>query len=103
MLGQCAIIISPSNDSNNNPCKSKPNGWQLLYWAKDAKCYRIFQKGYPCPETMELIPGRNGTAECNCPPGTAHNSRDARCYKIYNQGPCNYNEYFGPLKKDLTR
>nr|XP_014278166.1 uncharacterized protein LOC106682046 isoform X2 [Halyomorpha halys] len=102
MLAQCAVIMPSWSETSINPCANKPNGWQLLYWPEDGQCYRIFQKGYPCPETMELIPGKNGTAQCNCPPGTALHSRDAKCYKIYYQGPCNKNEYFGPVKKAVS-
>lgn len=52
---------------------------------------------YPCPETMELSPGPDkGTPECNCPPGTAQHYVDSLCYPIFQQGPCESNQYFTP-------
>ncbi|XP_014260557.1 uncharacterized protein LOC106673101 [Cimex lectularius] len=91
------VLVPPWGDPTQNPCALKPNGWQLLYWPEDEKCYKIFQKGYPCSETMELVPGKGGKAECQCPPGTAQSPRDAICHKIFTKGPCQDNEYFAPV------
>lgn len=98
-----AVVPPPWADPGNNPCASQPGGWQLLYWPEDGKCYKIFQKGYPCPETMELTPGINMTAECRCPPGTAQSARDALCHKLYVTGPCRQREYFAPVTERSSR
>lgn len=98
-----AVVPPPWADPGNNPCASQPGGWQLLYWPEDGKCYKIFQKGYPCPETMELTPGVNMTAECRCPPGTAQSARDALCHKLYVTGPCRQGEYFAPVTERSSR
>uniref|UniRef100_A0A8D9AI90 DUF4789 domain-containing protein n=1 Tax=Cacopsylla melanoneura TaxID=428564 RepID=A0A8D9AI90_9HEMI len=101
---QGAIVPPPWADPNHNPCASQPGGWQLIYWPADKKCYRIFQRGYPCPETMELSPGPDkGTPECNCPPGEAQHSIDSLCYPIFQQGPCEPNQYFAPEPDRLDR
>lgn len=101
--GSCTIVAPPWSDAQQNPCSSEPNGWQLLYWPLDGKCYKIFQKGYPCPDSMELTPGKGGIAECQCPPGTAQSPRDAVCYKLFTKGPCDANEYFAPIAADPKR
>ncbi|XP_044730148.1 uncharacterized protein LOC123293402 [Chrysoperla carnea] len=109
------IILDPSNggiapphwvDLKRNPCASQ--GWQLLYWAPDQACYKIFQTGYPCPETMELTPSLSeNVAECKCPPGTAQlldeptnqdndNSTISKCYNLFEKGPCKNNQFFSP-------
>lgn len=94
---QGAVVPPPWADPTFNPCASQPGGWQLIYWPPDKKCYRIFTRGYPCPETMELSPGPDkGTPECNCPPGTAQSARDSRCYTLYEKEPCDDGEFFAP-------
>lgn len=109
----CAIIPPPWSDPNKNPCASLPGGWQLLYWAPLKKCFKIFQIGYPCPDTMELSPippgkwnklktdHRNNnnimTAECKCPPGTAQSAITNKCHQLFEQGPCQKGQYFSPL------
>ncbi|CAB0018137.1 unnamed protein product [Nesidiocoris tenuis] len=98
-----SVATPPWGDLERNPCTSEPNGWQLLFWPLDGKCYKIFQKGYPCPESMELTLGKGGVAECQCPPGTAQSPRDAICYKLFSRGPCDENEYFAPIAADPKR
>ncbi len=51
-----AIAPPPWSDPSKNPCANMPGGWQLIYWAPLKKCFKIFQMGYPCPDTMELSP-----------------------------------------------
>ncbi|KAJ8668216.1 hypothetical protein QAD02_009879, partial [Eretmocerus hayati] len=95
-----AIVPPPWADPASNPCATQPRGWQLLYWPPDGKCYKIFQIGAPCPETMELGPSAVGsefTAECRCPPGTAQSSRDAKCYPLFTRASCPEGEYFAPV------
>ncbi|XP_075234981.1 uncharacterized protein LOC142332422 [Lycorma delicatula] len=94
---QGTVVPPPWADPNQNPCASQPGGWQLLYWPPDQKCYKIFQKGYPCPDSMELTPGLDRIAECRCPPSTAQSPRDALCHSLYQKGPCGDNEYFAPV------
>ncbi|XP_039300293.1 uncharacterized protein LOC120348941, partial [Nilaparvata lugens] len=94
---ESAVVAPPWADPGQNPCATEPGGWQLLYWPPDQKCYRIFQKGYPCPESMELTPSAESGAECRCPPGTAQSPRDAICHLLYSRGPCAENEYFAPV------
>lgn len=53
---EMAIIPPAWADPERNPCASLPGGWQLLYWAPLRRCFKIFNLGYPCPETMELSP-----------------------------------------------
>lgn len=97
---QGAVVPPPWADPTFNPCASQPGGWQLIYWPPDKKCYRIFTRGYPCPETMELGPGPDkGTPECNCPPGTAQSARDSRCYALYEKELCDDGEFFAPTMK----
>lgn len=95
-----AVLPPPWADPSQNPCAAEPSGgWQLLYWPEDGKCYRIFQRGYPCPETMELVPrpDRKGSAECACPPGSVRSSRDFRCHQLFRLGdPCDDGQYFAP-------
>lgn len=95
-----AVLPPPWADPSQNPCAAEPSGgWQLLYWPEDKKCYRIFQRGYPCPETMELVPrpDRKGSAECACPPGSARSARDSRCHQLFRLGePCDDGQYFAP-------
>ncbi|KAL1459141.1 hypothetical protein WDU94_011148 [Cyamophila willieti] len=110
---QGAIVPPPWADPNHNPCASQPGGWQLIYWPADKKCYRIFQRGYPCPETMELSPGPDkGTPECNCPPARPNTVNIVFNRDLVNQtntlpliltgkycvqqGPCEPNQYFAP-------
>lgn len=57
--------------------------------------------GYPCPETMELSPAGGGMAECRCPPGTAQDAKSNRCFKLFEQGPCDVGEYFAPIPDKL--
>ncbi|XP_025200849.1 uncharacterized protein LOC112598550 [Melanaphis sacchari] len=99
-----AVLPPPWADPSQNPCAAEPSGgWQLLYWPDDKKCYRIFQRGYPCPETMELVPrpDRKGSAECACPPGSVRSNRDSRCHQLFRLGgPCDDGQYFAP---DLDR
>lgn len=106
VLGICMVLVStlesavvapPWADPGQNPCATEPGGWQLLYWPPDQKCYRIFQKGYPCPDSMELTPSAERGAECRCPPGTAQSPRDAACHQLYARGPCAETEYFAPV------
>lgn len=92
-----AVVPPPWANPGNNPCASQPGGWQLLYWPLDGKCYKIFHKGYPCPDSMELTPGANMTAECRCPPGSAQNPQDSLCHRLYSLGPCKQGEYFAPM------
>ncbi|CAG2053473.1 unnamed protein product [Timema podura] len=94
---QTAVLPPRWADPTLNPCANQPGGWQLLHWPSDGRCYRIFQQGPPCPDTMELAPSLDGTAECRCPPGTAQSPRDALCHKLYTQGPCEAGEYLTPV------
>nr|XP_012228873.1 PREDICTED: uncharacterized protein LOC105675942 [Linepithema humile] len=95
-----AIMPPPWADPSSNPCAAQPRGWQLLYWPADGKCYKIFQIGAPCPETMELGPAAGGggtTAECRCPPGTAQSPRDALCHPIFTRASCSKGQFFAPV------
>ena len=59
------VIAPPWANEITNPCSKK--SWQLLYWPKTQKCYKIFEQG-PCPKSQEL--GYNPItklAECRCP------------------------------------
>lgn len=97
--GKAAIAPPPWSDPNKNPCATMPGGWQLLYWTPLKQCFKIFQLGYPCPESMELSPAGGGMAECRCPPGTAQSAKTTRCHTIFERGPCDEGEYFGPLQE----
>ncbi|XP_076387618.1 uncharacterized protein LOC100876616 [Megachile rotundata] len=95
-----AIMPPPWADPSSNPCAAQPRGWQLLFWPPDGKCYKIFQIGAPCPETMELGPAAGGggiVAECRCPPGTAQSPRDALCHPIYTRASCPKGQFFEPV------
>ncbi|XP_015594948.1 uncharacterized protein LOC107267565 isoform X2 [Cephus cinctus] len=94
-----AIVPPPWANPSSNPCAAQPRGWQLLYWPDDGKCYKIFQIGPPCPETMELGPAAGGgtVAECRCPPGTAQSPRDALCHSIFTRASCEKGQYFAPV------
>ncbi|KAG7197909.1 hypothetical protein KM043_016150 [Ampulex compressa] len=97
---RAAIMPPPWADPSSNPCAAQPRGWQLLFWPPDGKCYKIFQAGAPCPDTMELGPaaGSGGTiAECRCPPGTAQSPRDALCHPIFTRASCSKGQYFAPV------
>lgn len=104
---QGAVVAPAWSDPNLNPCAALPGGWQLLYWAPLQKCYKIFQIGYPCPDTMELGPAptnslmskkqQNFSAECRCPPGTIQSDITNKCYRIFERGPCELGQYFGPI------
>ncbi|XP_023315621.1 uncharacterized protein LOC106659378 isoform X1 [Trichogramma pretiosum] len=103
-----AIVPPPWADPANNPCASQPRGWQLLYWPADGKCYRIFQIGAPCPETMELSPSAVGSggmmkAECRCPPGTAQSPRDALCHRIFTRASCSKGQFFAPIPEPSAK
>ncbi|XP_014218993.1 uncharacterized protein LOC106647209 isoform X2 [Copidosoma floridanum] len=101
-----ALIPPPWADPINNPCATQPRGWQLLYWPADGKCYKIFQIGAPCPETMELGPSAVGSetrAECRCPPGTAQSPRDAQCHPIFTRASCPKGHYFAPVPEPLAK
>lgn len=58
---------------------------------------------------MELTPVGNGisesgtAAECRCPPGTAQVSDAARCYKLFEQGPCEVGQYFAPVIESSSK
>lgn len=97
MCLQAAVLPPPWADPVRNPCAAQPGGWQLLFWPLDGQCYRIFQQGPPCPDTMELGPGIKGAAECRCPPGTAQSPRDALCHTLFKRGPCPRGQYFAPV------
>lgn len=107
-VGLCAIAPPPWSDPEKNPCASMPGGWQLLYWPPLDKCFKIFQRGYPCPDTMELSPVGFGstatqtTAVCLCPPGTAQSPITNKCHKLFEKGPCEIGQYFAPIK-DLVK
>jgi hypothetical protein len=104
-FARSAIVPPPWSDPNKNPCAQLPGGWQLLYWKPLKKCFKIFQMGYPCPETMELSPIGSSTinlgysAECRCPPGTAQSPITSKCHKIFEREPCDFGEFFSPLQE----
>uniref|UniRef100_A0A182FTP4 DUF4789 domain-containing protein n=1 Tax=Anopheles albimanus TaxID=7167 RepID=A0A182FTP4_ANOAL len=104
-----AIVPPPWSDPNKNPCASQPGGWQLLYWPPLKRCFKIFQLGYPCPDTMELSPvgagstGLGSTAECRCPPGTAQSPLTKKCHKLFERGPCEFGQYFAPIADGAGR
>ncbi|KAK6626010.1 hypothetical protein RUM43_006314 [Polyplax serrata] len=106
LILHAAILPPPWADPERNPCASQPGGWLLVYWPPDGKCYRIFQRGYPCPETMELNPVQDSfnrtVAECRCPPRTAQNSGSNSCYPINTKGPCENGEYFAPVRQSIN-
>ncbi|XP_050543701.1 uncharacterized protein LOC126906845 [Daktulosphaira vitifoliae] len=109
-VASAAVLPPPWANPSQNPCALEPSGgWQLLYWPEDKKCYRIFQRGYPCPETMELVPrpDRKGSAECACPPGSARSARDSRCHQLFQLSDtvCEDGQYFapGPEREDRER
>ncbi|XP_054265467.1 multiple epidermal growth factor-like domains protein 6 [Macrosteles quadrilineatus] len=97
LLCEGAIVPPPWADPGNNPCASRPGGWQLLYWPGDGKCYKIFTKGPPCPVSMELTPGPDRRAVCRCPPGTALHKGDNLCHPLYSTSPCPPQHYFAPV------
>ena len=88
-----AILPPPWSDPIKNPCATLPGGWQLLYWPPLKKCFKIFQVGYPCPDTMELSPAAASTfkqtdknvpiAECKCPPEMAQSVLNNKCYLLF--------------------
>ncbi|XP_017893028.1 uncharacterized protein LOC108632765 [Ceratina calcarata] len=99
---ESTIIPPPWADPASNPCAAQPRGWQLLFWPPDGKCYKIFQVGAPCPDTMELGPAAGGggtVAECRCPPGTAQSPRDALCHRIYTRASCSKGQFFAPVSE----
>ncbi|XP_008217155.1 multiple epidermal growth factor-like domains protein 10 isoform X1 [Nasonia vitripennis] len=105
-IANAAIVPPPWANPTSNPCATQPRGWQLLYWPADGKCYKIFQIGAPCPETMELSPsavGSETTAECRCPPGTAQSPRDALCHPIFTRASCPKGQYFAPVPESLVK
>ncbi|XP_045478764.1 uncharacterized protein LOC123683854 isoform X3 [Harmonia axyridis] len=97
-----AIAAPPWANPKLNPCAIHPMGWRMLYWPPDGACYKIFQKGHPCPEDKELTPSttstvaQNLTAECRCPPKTAEYAEDGHCYQLFTVGPCQEGSYFAP-------
>ncbi|XP_074095978.1 uncharacterized protein LOC141525391 isoform X2 [Cotesia typhae] len=96
-----AIVPPPWANPSSNPCATEPRGWQLLYWPADGKCYKIFQIGAPCPETMELSPTAKGPgAECRCPPGTAQFAAESKCWPIFTRAECPAGEYFAPVESN---
>ncbi|XP_034949164.1 uncharacterized protein [Chelonus insularis] len=100
-----AIVPPPWANPSSNPCAVQPRGWQLLYWPADGKCYKIFQIGAPCPESMELGPAAKGggtIAECRCPPGTAQSRKDSLCYPIFTKASCPSGQYFAPISDSNT-
>ncbi|XP_015111656.1 uncharacterized protein LOC107037550 [Diachasma alloeum] len=100
-----SIVPPPWANPLSNPCAAQPRGWQLLYWPDDGKCYKIFQIGAPCPETMELGPSAKSggvIAECRCPPGTAQSARDALCHPIFTRASCPRGQYFAPVPESLN-
>lgn len=107
---ESAIVPPPWSDPQKNPCASMPGGWQLLYWPPLKKCFKIFQVGYPCPETMELSPAANSkhtsknapAAECRCPPGTALSAETNKCHSVFERGPCKSGQFFSPMPEGQT-
>ena len=54
-------IAPPSwSDPEVNPCARFSNGWQHLFYEPLQACFKIFTMGFPCPDTMELSPLKNG-------------------------------------------
>ncbi|XP_061706199.1 uncharacterized protein LOC133517071 [Cydia pomonella] len=103
---QAAVLPPPWADVRKNPCASHPRGWLMLYWPTDGKCYMIYKKGHPCPDTQELSPGRWGgrtIAECKCPPGTAQLPLSTTCYRLFERGPCRPGEYFAPVEESFNK
>ncbi|XP_049865323.1 uncharacterized protein LOC126366286 [Pectinophora gossypiella] len=103
---QAAVLPPPWADVRRNPCAAHPRGWLMLYWPTDGKCYTIYQKGHPCPETQELSPGRWGgrtVAECKCPPGTAQLPLSTTCHQLFQRGPCRPGEYFAPVEESFNK
>nr|XP_026491229.1 uncharacterized protein LOC113397208 [Vanessa tameamea]XP_026491230.1 uncharacterized protein LOC113397208 [Vanessa tameamea]XP_026491231.1 uncharacterized protein LOC113397208 [Vanessa tameamea]XP_026491232.1 uncharacterized protein LOC113397208 [Vanessa tameamea]XP_026491233.1 uncharacterized protein LOC113397208 [Vanessa tameamea]XP_026491234.1 uncharacterized protein LOC113397208 [Vanessa tameamea] len=102
---QAAVLPPPWADVRRNPCAAHPRGWLMLYWPSDGKCYTIYKKGHPCPDTQELSPGRLGgrtVAECKCPPGTAQLPHTKTCHKLFQRGPCRHGEYFAPVEESFN-
>ncbi|KAM3968324.1 uncharacterized protein ACR2FA_007875 [Aphomia sociella] len=103
---QAVVLPPPWADVRRNPCASHPRGWLMLYWPNDGKCYTIYKKGHPCPETQELSPARWGgrtVAECKCPPGTAQLPHSTTCHKLFERGPCRSGEYFAPVEESFNK
>lgn len=103
-LTGAAIRAPPWADPELNPCANQPRGWQYIFWPEDGQCYKIFQIGYPCPETMELVPTgtrkpRSLRAECRCPPTSALHNPSGQCYELFKIGPCEKGQYFAPQKE----
>ncbi|KAL0272807.1 UNVERIFIED_CONTAM: hypothetical protein PYX00_005642 [Menopon gallinae] len=102
-----AILPPPWADPARNKCATQAGGWLLLYWPKDGKCYRIFERGSPCPPTMELSPTHDSqekiVGECKCPPRTAQNATVDVCYPIYSRGPCERGYYFAPVSSSSNK
>ncbi|XP_047519813.1 uncharacterized protein LOC125059432 [Pieris napi] len=103
---KAAVLPPPWADVQSNPCAAHPRGWLMLYWPSDGKCYTIYKKGHPCPDTQELSPGRRGAmtvAECKCPPGTAQLPHSTTCHKLFERGPCRTGEYFAPVEESFKK
>ncbi|XP_045492520.1 uncharacterized protein LOC123691967 [Colias croceus] len=103
---KAAVLPPPWADVQRNPCATHPRGWLMLYWPNDGKCYTIYKKGHPCPDTQELSPGRRGSmtvAECKCPPGTAQLPHTTTCHKLFERGPCRKGEYFAPVEESFKK
>lgn len=105
-LAQGLAIAPPSwSDPEVNPCARVSNGWQHLYYSPLKACFKIFTTGFPCPDTMELSPLKNGLTgygECSCPPGTVQINATSECYKIYDRGPCDESHYVNPLSQEKS-
>lgn len=105
-----ALAISPPSwsDPSVNPCARSVNGgWQHLFYPPLKACFKIFTLGYPCPDTMELSPIKNGLTgygECTCPPGSVQLNRNStsQCYKIFDRGPCDESHYVSPLLNEKS-
>jgi hypothetical protein len=103
LVNSYAIAPPSWSDPNVNPCARMSNGWQHLYYAPLKACFKIFTTGFPCPETMELTPIKNGLTgygECSCPPGKVLINSTSECYKIFDRGPCNASHYVNPLSNE---
>jgi len=94
--GQIVIGYDPHGIGYRGRCGCSPLNTPF-YWPDDGNCYPHETQG-PCPTTMVISTRFSNELKptCICPEEHIFHKTTGQCYRLFSQGPCQWNEWLVP-------
>jgi len=98
--GQLVIGYDPNGIGYRGRCGCSALNTPF-YWQPDGKCYPHESRG-PCPSSLVFSTRLSSQLKpmCICPEEHIFHNATGRCYRLFSQGPCQWNEWLVPRLAD---